>query len=348
MQPIATHPCCFGGHFTCSCCSRRTPKMRCVFTNTTFTGGHATARSHENRSRGVVLSCRVRWHMRGGMRVPYHARAPQQREQRSRFGHCLHVMCDASLQKQAHLHMLSMYLDQPELSVVDRPPQVRWSKKNDSIYAAREACTQSPGSLIWVFLYQPLSDSNRDKASHRRWVLASLTRTPNLREWICTYQSASAHATNITMFRPNMAGNPFPTLTPMAEQYSLKFTAPLTAVWFPATQPSSELCRPPACMDPVAHVIETMGQAKEARLCAPPRLWKYLIGYHQIGDTAGPGADARTGASVVADYPGSRAGAGTYPASTTDVRSARRRRVATDAPRGRHGAGQHRVAEPVP
>ena len=62
--------------------------MRCVFANATFTGGRATARSHENRSRGVVLSCRVRWHMRGGMRVPCHARAPQQREQRSRFLHC--------------------------------------------------------------------------------------------------------------------------------------------------------------------------------------------------------------------------------------------------------------------
>ena len=72
---------------SCSCCSRRTPRVRCVFANATFTGGRATARSHENRSRGVVLSCRVRWHMRGGMRVPYHARAPQQREQRSRFGH---------------------------------------------------------------------------------------------------------------------------------------------------------------------------------------------------------------------------------------------------------------------
>ena len=149
---------------------------------------------------------------------------------------------------------------------------------------AREACTQSPGSLIWVFLYQPLSNPSRDKASHRRWVLASLTRTPNLREWIGTYQSASAHATNITMHRPSMAGNPFLTLTPMAEQYSLKFTAPLTAVWFPATQPSSELCCPPPCMDPVAHVIETMGQAKEARLCAPPRLWKGLLGYHQTGE----------------------------------------------------------------
>ena len=43
----------------------------CKFTNVTFTGGRATARSHENRSRGGVLSCRVRWHRRGGMRVPY-------------------------------------------------------------------------------------------------------------------------------------------------------------------------------------------------------------------------------------------------------------------------------------
>ena len=51
----------------CACCSKRTPRMRCVFANATFTGGRATARSHENRSRGVVLSCRVRWHMRGGM-----------------------------------------------------------------------------------------------------------------------------------------------------------------------------------------------------------------------------------------------------------------------------------------
>ena len=36
--------------YSCSCCSRRTPRM-----NATFTGGRATARSHENRSRGVVF-----------------------------------------------------------------------------------------------------------------------------------------------------------------------------------------------------------------------------------------------------------------------------------------------------
>jgi hypothetical protein len=76
---------------SCSCCSRRTPRTRCVFANATFTGGRATARSHKYRSRGVVLSCHVRWHMRGGIRVPCHACAPQQREQQSRFPNCLFV-----------------------------------------------------------------------------------------------------------------------------------------------------------------------------------------------------------------------------------------------------------------
>ena len=56
---------------------KNSPRMRCVFANATFTDGRATARSHENRSRGVVPSCRARWHMRGGMRVPCYARAPQ-------------------------------------------------------------------------------------------------------------------------------------------------------------------------------------------------------------------------------------------------------------------------------
>ena len=62
MQPNATQKCCFSGHlgvfdfFSCSCCSRRAPPMKCVFANATFTGGRATARSHENRSRGVECS----------------------------------------------------------------------------------------------------------------------------------------------------------------------------------------------------------------------------------------------------------------------------------------------------
>ena len=77
-----------GWVIVCSRCAKRTVRGKRVFANVTFTWERATVRSYENRSRGVVLSCRVRWHMRGGMRVPCHARAPQQREQRSRFLHC--------------------------------------------------------------------------------------------------------------------------------------------------------------------------------------------------------------------------------------------------------------------
>ena len=72
----------------CSRCAKRTVRGKRVFANVTFTWERATVRSHENRSRGVVLSCRVRWHMRRGTRVPYHARALQQREHQCRFQHC--------------------------------------------------------------------------------------------------------------------------------------------------------------------------------------------------------------------------------------------------------------------
>jgi hypothetical protein len=197
----------------------------------------------------------------------------------------LHVICDASLQKQVHPHMLGMYLSQPELSANDSLPHVRWPDKRDSIRTDRHACTQLVSSLVWVFLYQPLSNLRKDEAYHRRWVLALMTRTPNRQEWIGTYQSTSPNAAHITMFRPNMADRPLPALTPMADQrYSFRYTSPLAAVWFRATQPSSGLCCSPPYMDPVSYIIETMRRAKEARLCVPPRLWKDLLGYHKIGE----------------------------------------------------------------
>ena len=51
VQPNATKKCCVGGHLgvfnfcSCSCCSRRTPRMRCVFANATFI--HWWARDRE-------------------------------------------------------------------------------------------------------------------------------------------------------------------------------------------------------------------------------------------------------------------------------------------------------------
>ena len=51
----------------------------------------------------------------------------------ARGARSLHVICDASLQKQVRPHLLGMYLNQPGLSAVDSPPRIRWSDKRDSI-----------------------------------------------------------------------------------------------------------------------------------------------------------------------------------------------------------------------
>ena len=65
----------------------------------------------------------------------------------------LNVIYGASLQKQFHPHMLGVYLDQPELSVIDRPPQVRWSKKSDSIYARLDRSAPNRPALSYGSYY---------------------------------------------------------------------------------------------------------------------------------------------------------------------------------------------------
>ena len=85
----------------------------------------------------------------------------------------LQVVCDASLQKQVHPHLLRMYLDQTAPTANPTPPRERWPCSQNRILLAWTACTQSAGSLVWAFMFQPLS--NRERFSHRRWVLASLT-----------------------------------------------------------------------------------------------------------------------------------------------------------------------------
>ena len=54
----------------CSRCAKRAARGKRVFANVTFTWERATVRSHGDLSRGVVFSCRARWHMRRGTRVP--------------------------------------------------------------------------------------------------------------------------------------------------------------------------------------------------------------------------------------------------------------------------------------
>ena len=69
-------------------------------------------------------------------------------------------------------------------------------------------------------------------------------------------------------------------------------------------------------MDPVAFVIETMSRAKEARLCAPPRLWKDLLGYHQIGEGM---INPKTGSSLDAIDTFSQFDNGSFPCTKADL-----------------------------
>ena len=135
--------------------------MRCVFANATFAGGRATARSHENRSRGDVLSCRVRWHMRGGMRVPFHARAPQQREQRSRFGHwgglCMRVMIAVVYFKILTRRFPARLLRIPMVhhgvvgkDVKHRTQSKRRYTQNTKIHISAEKLHTDPTRLDWL------------------------------------------------------------------------------------------------------------------------------------------------------------------------------------------------------
>ena len=107
--------------------------------------------------------------------------------QTSSIARPLQVVCNASLQKQVHPHLLRMYLDQTAPTATPTPSQERWPCSQNRILLARAACKQSAGSLIWVFLFPPLSA--RELSSHRRWALASLTQTPGEEKWQLRYQS---------------------------------------------------------------------------------------------------------------------------------------------------------------
>ena len=160
----------------------------------------------------------------------------------------LRVVCDASLQKQVHPHLLRMYLDQTAPAANPPPPHERWPCSQNRILLARTACKQLDGSLIWVFMFQPLS--NRELFSHRRWALASLTQITGEQKWQLRYQSLTSGTHRTVIFRPHMANAPLPPVTPMDDTYTYDWPRPLDAVWFPASTPLDGLCSPPPVPEP--------------------------------------------------------------------------------------------------
>ena len=173
-----------------------------------------------------------------------------------------------------------MYLDQTAPTANPPPPRERWPCSQNRILLARTACKQSAGSLIWVFMFQPLS--NRELFSHRRWALASLTQITGEQKWQLRYQSLTSGTHRAVIFRPHMANAPLPPVAPMDDAYTYDWPRPLDAVWFPATTPLDGLCSPPPCLNPVTYAIDVMRRARAARACSIPRLWKDLLAYHAL------------------------------------------------------------------
>ena len=118
----------------------------------------------------------------------------------------LRVVCDASLQKQVHPHLLRKHLDRTTPATT--PPRARWQCLRRRFRLAREECMRLQGSLIWVFLFQPLS--TQERSSHRKWALASLTRTPGEEHWQLRYRSPAEGTRCVLVYRPHMAGAPLP------------------------------------------------------------------------------------------------------------------------------------------
>ena len=190
----------------------------------------------------------------------------------------LRVVCDASLQKQVHPHLLRHYLDRTTPTTT--PPRERWQCVRRRLRLTRDECMRLPDSLIWVFLFQPLS--THERSSHRKWVLASLTQTPGVEHWRLRYRSPTEGTQRVLVYRPHMAGALLPPTVPMDDRYTHDWTDPLSAVWFPAVTPTTGWCLPPPSLHPVTHITDVMRKARSIRACTPPRLWHDLLAYHAI------------------------------------------------------------------
>ena len=140
----------------------------------------------------------------------------------------LRVVCDASLQTAE----TSASSPTPDVSRPNgpygkppAPPRERWPCSRNRILMAWAACKQSTGSLIWVFMFQPLS--NRDeRLSHRRWVLAPLTRITGEQKWQLRCQSLAVGAQRAVTYRPHMANAPLPPVAPMDDTYTYNWSDP--------------------------------------------------------------------------------------------------------------------------
>ena len=110
------------------------------------------------------------------------------------------IICDASLQKQVHPHLLHQCLERTPTPGSNLRPSSRWPVLQKHTHLERANCMSSPDSLIWVFLFQPSSDE--EEFLRHRWVLATLSKVEH--KWQIRYQSTTSTVQHTVVYRTHM------------------------------------------------------------------------------------------------------------------------------------------------
>ena len=140
------------------------------------------------------------------------------------------IICDASLQKQVHPHLLHQYIQRTPTPDNSSRPSTRWPVLQKHTYLERAQCMTTPGCLLWVFLFQP--PSGEEEFIHR-WILATTDKVENT--WQIRYQSTTSTMQHAVVYRTHMKRQRWPPFAPLQDgAFSFLWDDPHHAVWFPA------------------------------------------------------------------------------------------------------------------
>ena len=125
----------------------------------------------------------------------------------------IRIICDASLQKQVHPHLLRQYIQRTPTPDDNSRPSTRWPVLQKRTYLERAQCMATPNCLIWVFLFQPPSEE--EAFLRHRWILATMNKVEN--KWQIKYQSTTGTIQHAVVYRSHMQRQRWPPFAPLRD-----------------------------------------------------------------------------------------------------------------------------------
>ena len=154
------------------------------------------------------------------------------------------IICDASLQKQVHPHLLHRYIERTPTTGNNPRPSTRWPVLQKQTYLERAKCMTTPNCLIWGFLFQPPSEE--EEFLRHRWILATMEKVDN--KWQIRCQSTTSTIQHAVIYRPHMKQQRWPPFAPLQnDAFPFLWDDPHGTVRFPATLSANvtNICHPP-------------------------------------------------------------------------------------------------------